>query len=164
MPSFLWDCKFSQTCNLACMHSFFLAIQQSFLSMWNNLCMSMCVYLHIYELHMITTPCFTVQLFSAVWKGVEWWEECRGKAKEGEDKHILRALFYLILYQLSSLGPSEKLNHKRTQSLGEILFSPSWIHYITTQTHTISPSLAYTVTLACYSSEHGFIFQFSVCD
>lgn len=46
------------------------------------------------------------------------------ESKEGEDKHVLRALFCLILYQLSSLGPSEKLNHKRVQSLGDILFFP----------------------------------------
>lgn len=48
---------------------------------------------------------------------MEWWEE--------REKLVLRALFCLTLYRLSSLGPSERLNHKRVQSLGDILFSPS---------------------------------------
>ena len=109
----------------------FLAVQQSFLSIWNSLCVSMCVYLHIYELHMIPTPCFTVH--GVIFRSLEGSGLMRGverESKGGEDKHILRTLFCLILYQLSSLGPSEKLNHKRIQSLGDIIFSPSitiWI-------------------------------------
>lgn len=47
------------------------------------------------------------------------------ESKEGEDRHVLRVLFCRILYRLSSLGASEKLNHKRIQSLGDILFSPT---------------------------------------
>lgn len=67
-------------------------------------------------------PEFTA-LFSTVWKGEKWWEML--KSKEGEDEHVLWALCCLILYQLSSLSPSKRLNHKRIQSQGDILFSPS---------------------------------------
>lgn len=137
-----------------------LSVQQSFLS----ICTSMCVYLHIYELHMIPTPCFTVHC--VIFRSLEGSRVMRGverKSKGGEEKHVLRALFCLILYQLSSLGPSEKLNHKRAQSLGDILFSPCLnTLYYSPDTYNFSSPCIYTVTLASHSWECGFILALCV--
>lgn len=76
------------------------------------------VYIHIYQHKVIPTSRCTIQYYFPQhrWEG---WEERR------EDERVLRALFSLSLYQLSSLKPSESVNHKRVQSLGDILFSPS---------------------------------------
>lgn len=59
--------------------------------------------------------------FTIIFLSRERSDERRG----GEDVRVLRVLFFLNLYQLSSLKPSERLKHKRVQSLGDILFSPS---------------------------------------
>lgn len=125
------SCKilnFPRTCNLV----FLLALQLSFLplyidffSVYFSLCVTLCGYIYIFMNSTWSSPLipeFTA-LFSTAWKGEKWWEML--KSKEGEDEHVLWALCCLILYQLSSLSPSERLNHKRIQSQGDILFSPS---------------------------------------
>lgn len=113
------------SCNLALMHFFFYRNRSS---LYETDCT--CTYIFINS-KWSPPPLFTVHsvIFCST-EGSEVMREEERESKEGEDKHVLRALFCLILYQLSSLGPSEKLNHKRVQSLEDILFLPPWIHYI----------------------------------
>lgn len=87
------------------------AIHKYFLPVRNNLWGRMCVYLHMNDPH----PSFHSSLC--------YFPQCGSEERKskGENKHVL----FLILYRLSSLGPSERLNHKRVHSLGDILFPPS---------------------------------------
>ena len=117
----LWDCKFPLTWNLAFMQFFFLLALQHFPPYKKQFGM----YLHIYKLQMNPTPCFIVHC--VIFHSLEGSGVMRGERKQRRGGQACPQSSHLpyILYQLSSLGPSERLNHKRVQSLGDILFSPS---------------------------------------
>lgn len=95
---------------------FFLDLHKDFLFPQKSLvCGGFRVYFH-------TKPSWPhVAPFNIIFLSRKWSDERRG----GEDEHVLRVLFFLNLYQLSSLEPSRRAKHKRLQSLRDILFSPS---------------------------------------
>lgn len=66
------------------------------------------MHIHIYKLRAIPTHFLSVG--SVIFHTVEGSGALREEEREGqgdEDKHVLRALLCLILYLLSSLGPSK---------------------------------------------------------
>lgn len=97
-------------------HSFNLTRMKTFFLLKNHLKR---VYIHIYKHKEIPTSRRPIQYYFPQHRREGWVE------RMGGDEHVLRDLFSLSLYQLSYLKSLERVNHKRVQSLGDILFSPS---------------------------------------
>lgn len=89
-----------------------------------------CVYIHIYKRWAI--PAHFLSVGSVIFHTVEGSGTVRQEEREGqggEDKHVQRALLCLILYWLSSLGPSKNWVIKGPNHWGTYYFHPPWICY-----------------------------------